>query len=61
MKANKIPARSVRSWLTGMAFGVVLPLAVTAAPPPLPPPLPGGAQPGGAQPIVPPPVLPLPE
>ncbi|MGH8397172.1 MAG: ShlB/FhaC/HecB family hemolysin secretion/activation protein [Gammaproteobacteria bacterium] len=61
MKANRIAACEIRPWLAGVAFGVVLPLAVMAAPPPLPPPLPGGALPGGAQPIVPPPVLPLPE
>lgn len=40
---------------------MLLPLALSAAPPPLPPPLPGSASPGGAQPIIPPPILPQPE
>ncbi|MGH8280284.1 MAG: ShlB/FhaC/HecB family hemolysin secretion/activation protein [Gammaproteobacteria bacterium] len=44
--------------------GLLLAVAVHAAPPPVPPPLPplpAGAQPGGAQPVVPPPILPQPE
>lgn len=61
MKVNKVLTLAARRWLSGILPGMLLPLAVMAAPPPLPPPLPGGAQPGGAQPLVPPPILPLPE
>lgn len=61
MTASQILASAVRCALSRILFGMLLPLALAAAPPPLPPPLPGGAQPGGAQPIVPPPILPLPE
>ncbi|MGB9430080.1 MAG: ShlB/FhaC/HecB family hemolysin secretion/activation protein [Gammaproteobacteria bacterium] len=61
MKANKLVAYAVPRRLPALVLGVLLPLMVVAAPPPLPPPLPAGAQPGGAQPLVPPPVLPLPE
>jgi len=63
MTANRIHVAffEIRRVLTRTLFGMLLPLALAAAPPPLLPPLPGGAMPGGAQPIVPPPILPLPE